>query len=121
MDSLFSFYNDQISNYEAQMGKVKNLLWGSSMIRLATFLIAVFGVYLALGNTKWIVGIIMATIIVFLFLVSRHTDLQYRRDRLLALIKINKTEIEVLNRNYKHLPEGNEYKEAAPSRSHGRL
>src|SRR5690606_25325469 len=37
--------------------------------------------------------------------------LQYRRDKLLALININKTEIEVLNRNYKHLPEGNEYKD----------
>ena len=111
MDPLFSFYNDQITNHGTRLGKVKKLLWGSSMLRLTTFLIAAFGIYLALGNTKWVVGIIIATIITFLFLVSRHTDLQYRRDKLLALININKTEIEVLNRNYKHLPEGNEYKD----------
>ena len=110
MDLLFAFYNTQIKTHEAQLSKVKKLLWGSSMLRLAIFLIAVFGIYLALGNTKWLLGIIIATVIIFLFLVSRHTDLQYRRDKLLALIKINKTEIEVLNRKYHHLPEGDEYK-----------
>ncbi|MCG2462650.1 DNA mismatch repair protein MutS [Flavobacteriaceae bacterium F89] len=111
MDSPSAFFNTQITSFEAQMDQVKKQLSRSSMLRLAIFLIAVFGLYLALGNTKWVLGIIFITLIIFLFLVSRHSDLQYRRDKLLILIKINKTEIEVLNRNFHQLPEGNEYKD----------
>lgn len=111
MDSLFVFYNTNITKYEAQLEKVKNQLWSSSMMRLTTFFIAVFGIYMAMGNTKWMLGIGIATLIIFLFLVSRHSDLQYRRDKLLVLININKTEIDVLNRNFYHLPKGNEFKD----------
>lgn len=50
-------------------------------------------------------------IVLFVFLVSRHSDLQYKRDRLKALLKINATEIEVLNRKFHHLPDGKEFKD----------
>ena len=47
--------------------------------------------------------------VLFLYLVSRHTDLQYKRDLVVKLIDINTTEIKVLNRDYLSLDEGSEF------------
>lgn len=111
MQNLFSFYQDQIEKYSAQLSQVKKQLFASSMIRLAVFCLAFLGIYLVFGTIKWIVAILFSTIILFVFLVSRHTDLQYKRDKIKALIRINETEVEVLDRNFHHLPQGGEFKD----------
>ena len=43
--------------------------------------------------------------------MSRYSDRRYERDKLKALLQLNKTEIEVLSRNFHHLPDGNEFKD----------
>jgi len=82
------------------------------MIRLGIFVVAAVGIYFFFGSSQmvWIIGI--SAFVLFLFLVSRHTDLQYRRDKIKALIRINETEIEVLKRKFHHLPEGNEFRDS---------
>jgi len=110
MNTLILFYTNQIKEHGAQLSKIKELLFGSSMLRLVVFCVAVLGVYFFNESTKLVIGIILGTIVLFLFLVSRHSDLQYKRDKLKALIKINETEIGVLNRKFHHLPEGTEFK-----------
>ncbi|NJB71050.1 DNA mismatch repair ATPase MutS [Saonia flava] len=111
MQELFTFYANQIEQHTTLLSKIKERLFTSSMLRLAIFCIAVAAVYFAFGNARLVVGIILATIMIFLFLVSRHSDLQYKSDKLNALIKLNKTEVEVLNRKFNGLPEGNEFKD----------
>ena len=81
----------------------------SSMLRLAVFCVAGLGIYSMSGNTKWVLAIILLAIVVFLFLVSRHSDLQYKRDRLTALIDINETEKKVLRRDFHDLPAGDAF------------
>ena len=110
MQDLSDFYNDQISNYESQLSQVKKQLYASSMLRLVIFCTAVIGIYFSFGNTRLVWAIIAITIVLFIFLVSRHSDLQYKRDRLKALLQINTTEIEVLQRKFHHLPNGDEFK-----------
>jgi DNA mismatch repair ATPase MutS len=110
MQDLTDFYNDQISNYESQLSQVKKQLYASSMLRLVIFCTAVTGVYFSFGNARLVWVIIAITIALFIFLVSRHSDLQYKRDRIKALLKINTTEIEVLQRKFHHLPDGDEFK-----------
>ncbi|MCM4167064.1 DNA mismatch repair protein MutS [Arenibacter antarcticus] len=111
MDQLVSFYNKRIATQKELLQKVKNQLLTSSILRLSVFLLGSFGVFFFLGNTKLVLGIIIVTIAIFLYLVGKHTDLQYKRDRILALITINETEIQVLNRNFHHLPDGLEYRD----------
>src|SRR5690606_254863 len=65
------------------------------------------------GNIRLMAGGILAGIVIFLFLVSRHTNLQRRKRKLQELITLNETEIEVLYRLFGHLPEGNEFADAA--------
>ena len=110
MQDLTDFYNNQISNYESQLSQVKKQLYASSMLRLVIFCTAVIGVYISFGNARLVWAIIAITIALFIFLVSRHSDLQYKRDRIKALLQINTTEIEVLQRKYHHLPNGDEFK-----------
>ncbi len=112
MQDAFLFYTEQIKKHKTALSLVKRRLFASSMIRLAVFASAAIGIYFLFGNTPMVWGIVLVTFILFLFLVSRHTDLQYRRDKLLALIQMNETEIEVLNRNFHQLPEGNEFKDS---------
>ncbi len=111
MQDLTSFYTDEIKKYEAELSRINKLLFASSMIRLAVFCVAGLGIYLAFGNTKWMLAIIVLAIVLFLFLVSRHSDLQYKRDRLKALIQINETEVKVLQRDFHDLPEGDTFKD----------
>ncbi|PIF01702.1 MAG: DNA mismatch repair protein MutS [Maribacter sp.] len=103
------FYNEQISGYKHRLSQIKKRLYVSSMLRLVVFCAAAIGVYLAFGNGRLVACVVVTAIVVFVFLVSRHTDLQYKCDRIKALLQINITETEVLQRKYHHLPDGKEF------------
>ncbi len=109
MQEPLLFYNERISEYKDRLSQLKKRLFASSMLRLAIFCIAAIGIYVAFGNGKWVAAIVIVTIVIFVFLVSRHTDLQYRRDRIKAIRNINTVEVEVLGRNFHHLPDGEEF------------
>ncbi|HET8737551.1 MAG TPA: DNA mismatch repair protein MutS [Pricia sp.] len=111
MQDLVSFYQNQIQKYTDDLAQIKKRLFASSMVRLAVFCLAGIGIYLAFGNIKWVLAILLVAIALFLYLVSRHQDLQYERDRLRTLITINETEIKVLKRDFHGLPEGGEFKD----------
>ncbi len=111
MQDLASFYQNQIKKHTEALSLVRQQLATSSTIRLLVFIITAFAIYLLFGNTKVVFAVALVGIIAFLFLVSRHTDLQYKRDKLLALKRINETETKVLNRDFHQLPAGNEFKD----------
>ncbi len=104
-------YNSKITIYQEQLKKMQALLLSSSMIRLAVFLIGVAAIYFLWGNTRVILAIIVAEIALFLFLVSRHSQLKYKRDFLQEMIAINKTELQVLDRDFYDLPDGDTFKD----------
>ncbi|MGB5435883.1 MAG: DNA mismatch repair protein MutS, partial [Maribacter sp.] len=103
------FYKEQIASFEGQLARVQHQLYASSMIRLVVFCLMAFGIYFTFGNTKLVIGLIVITIVIFIYLVSRHTDLQYKRDKIQTILHINTTELEVLQRKFDHLPMGNEF------------
>ena len=104
-----SFYQERLKRYNQDFLKVKNQLYRSSMLRLVVFCLGALGVYLGLGNPQVVWGIVCIVLVLFVFLVSRHSDLQYERDRIKTLQEINSTEIKVLQRQFDHLPEGREF------------
>ncbi|MBQ4913910.1 DNA mismatch repair protein MutS [Maribacter sp. MMG018] len=106
-----SFYKDQITKHKESFVKVKGQLFASSMLRLSVFVLAIVALYFFSSNTKIMVAIIVGTIALFLYLVSRHSDLQYKRDKLKQLMLINETELKVLNRDFHHLPKGEAFKD----------
>lgn len=113
MTDPIAFYKKQLIFHNTRLAQVKTQLYASSMLRLAVFVLLVLAVYLAYGNTKLVVGIVLGVVVLFLFLVSRHNDLDHQRNKHLALININETEIAVQHHNFHHLPEGNKFKDSA--------
>jgi len=103
------FYTAQKQKFEQELTQLKKQLAVSSMIRLLVFLAIGFGLYFFFGNAKGMIITAVLGFLLFLFLVSRHTDLQYKRDLLNKLIEINSIEIRVLNRDYLMLDDGNEF------------
>lgn len=111
MSQPFDFYKLQIEIHSEALRKIKRKLAFSSTLRLVVFLLACFGVYFFFGNVKVVVAIIAATIAAFIYLVTKHSALQYKRDLEMALIAQNETELEVGNRQFHHLPSGEKYKD----------
>ena len=111
MQDLISFYQNQINKYSDSLSQVRKQLAASSTIRLLVFIGVAFAIYLFFGNSKLVLGVVLVGIIAFLFLISRHTDLQYKRDKLLALKQINEIETKVLNRDFHELPSGDKFKD----------
>ncbi len=105
------FYKLQIEIHSEELQKIKRKLAVSSTTRLIVFLAACAVIYFFFGNTEVIIATIVLAIIVFIYLVSKHSGLQYNRDLKKALISQNETELEVLNRAFHHLPSGEKYKD----------
>ncbi len=106
------FYKQQIETHSEELQRLKRKLAFSSSIRLLVFLLACFGVYFFFGNAKAVIAVIVVAIVIFIYLVSKHSGLQYQRDLKKALIAQNETELEVLNRAFHHLPSGEQYKDS---------
>ncbi len=108
-----SFYQTQKQNFEQELSKIKKQLLTSSLLRLLVFGLIAFGIYYFFGNSKIIMPIIFGGITVFLFLISKHTNLVHKKQKLQALIHINKTEIDVINNDKSALDFGSEYQNSA--------
>lgn len=111
MQDAASFYQSEIKKYSTALSTLKTQLFAYSMVRLCVFLAACVGVYLGYGNTKLVVAVVVIAIIAFLYLVTRHSALQHKRDKFKELIRINEIELRVLKRNFHDLPDGEPYKD----------
>ncbi len=111
MHEIADFYKKQIKEHTERLTQVKRQLSVSSTIRLAVFCVALVAIYVAFDHIKWVVAILIGAIALFLFLVSRHADLQYAKRKWEALVQLTKNEIRVLDRDFHHLPQGNQFKD----------
>ncbi len=109
MQKPIKFYKSEKQNFEQELSSLKKKLATSSTLRLLVFLSIVAGIYFFFGNGKLILAVLLIGIPLFLYLVSKHSDLQEKKDLVKKLIQINKTEIAALNGDYFSLDEGNEF------------
>jgi DNA mismatch repair ATPase MutS len=109
MKQPIEFYKEQQTNFELEASRLKKKLAISSFIRLFTFLAIVFGVYMFFGSLPKMLLVIGLGMLFFIYLLFKHTDLQYNFNLNKALLNINEIEIKALNRDYFSLDEGREY------------
>lgn len=107
------FYTQQLEKYQEELSLVKKKLNISSALRLAVFLAIVFMVYLFWGNFKWMLPFAVLVITLFLFLVTRHSKLRYRKNLIQAFLDYNHRELRVLERDFHDLPDGASYNDPA--------
>jgi hypothetical protein len=112
MNNPIEFYTRQKEIHKQELAKISKQLMASSLIRLLIFLAICFTIYYFFGNINVIVPVIIGGIALFLFLVSRHSDLKDKSDKQKEIIRLNELEIDILKtRNFQDLPEGTEFED----------
>ncbi len=110
MNNPLEFYKKQKGIHQQELSKISKKLMVSSFIRLLIFLAICFAIYYFFGNMNVIVPVIIGGIAIFLFLVSRHSDLKDKSDKQKEIIRLNELEIDILKtRNFQDLPDGSEF------------
>ncbi|QCX37030.1 DNA mismatch repair protein MutS [Aureibaculum algae] len=109
MQKPLEFYKSEKTKYELELSTLKKKLALSSTIRLLLFVGIALGIYFFFANLKVVAAIAIFGIALFLYLVLRHSDLQYKRDFIKQLLAINTTEIEIIYGNYLDLDAGTEH------------
>ncbi|MCP9198786.1 DNA mismatch repair protein MutS [Gramella sp. GC03-9] len=104
------FYKSQSSKYTGIEKQLTKKLIFSSTLRLIVFL-AIFGIiYFFFGNASVLIPAVIALLAIFIFLVSRHSDLKKEREKIRALIKLNEQELKIIETgDFSDLPEGLEF------------
>lgn len=107
-----TYYVQRLKVLKEEQSGVSRKLWIYSLLRLLVFLLLVAAVYFQFGDWQSIAISVFFALSLFVFLVLRYNRLQYQNNKLKALIRVNETELEVLDGRYGHLPPGSEYEQA---------
>ncbi|GAA4275521.1 MutS-related protein [Aquimarina mytili] len=108
MSNPQKFYKEQIALHTTSLKKVRKQLAVSSTIRVFVFFAIVASIYFGYPNAQIIIASIVIGITAFIFLVNRHTDYIYTKNKLEKLIQINQLELDVFNDDISTLDSGKE-------------
>lgn len=110
-DDLTQLYKKRAEEFTLKKNKLQQQLRVSSLIRLLVFLAGCAAVYFLWNNWQFAVAAAILTLAVFLFLVSRHSDLKRNRDFKQALIDIQNEELKIGGRDFLHRDDGSRFLE----------
>tara|TARA_R110002051_G_scaffold153510_5_gene225949 strand:+ start:23306 stop:25078 length:1773 start_codon:yes stop_codon:yes gene_type:complete len=109
MDNLQQFYTNKVKGFSIQIEALNKTLFTFSLLRLLIFLGTIVAIYFASVNAKYVIGVLCVGIPLFLFLVSKYSNLKHQKEKLKALKYINTVELKVLKRDYSNLSNGKEF------------
>ncbi|MHA7841966.1 MAG: MutS-related protein [Winogradskyella sp.] len=100
MEDSVTFYRSQLENHSSEAKRIYKKMSLLSLLRLVVFGLTGFGVYLTFQNWQLVLVIAVLGIAVFLFLLSRYTDLKTKRQLHKRLVVINEDEIKIASGDY---------------------
>lgn len=109
MRNPIQFYTQEKLKLEGELKSLKKQLFNISVFRFVVFFATIFGVYFFFENKLIITVVAIVGFIIFAFLLVKNAKLQIEKEILISKIKINITEISVLNGDYKSLNDGSEF------------
>ncbi|WP_299672414.1 DNA mismatch repair protein MutS [uncultured Polaribacter sp.] len=109
MQNPIEFYTNQKASLEKEAAILKKKSVNLSVFRFAIFLITSFLMYLTFGSYPDVFIIAFLGVFIFSFLVVKYIDLKRKRNILAEKIRINSTEIQVLNSDFHHLETGSAF------------
>ncbi len=118
MNNPHKFYREQIEQHAISLKNVKKQLALSSTMRVFVFLAIIACIYFGYPNQQIILGSILAGIIAFVYLVTRHSNLTYLRNKTKKLLQINQLELDVFNDDTSKLNDGKEFIDTTHLYSH---
>ena len=103
------FYRQEKIILETELSKLKKRLYTISTLRLIVFFSTISGIYFSLSNGLIVSIVAIVGFAIFAVLLFVNSKLQTEKQLLISKININKTEISVLNGEFKNLNSGNEF------------
>ncbi|WP_298531135.1 DNA mismatch repair protein MutS [uncultured Algibacter sp.] len=95
-----TYYQEHVEKYQAEVKRLGKRMASFSVLRLLVFLVSGFGVYLFFNALQIMIPMLVLGVVLFLYLLSKYTDLKHQRAFNRALIHINEDEIEIANGNF---------------------
>ncbi|MCE2613996.1 DNA mismatch repair protein MutS [Flavobacteriaceae bacterium D16] len=108
-----TYYSQRLKTLQEDKAKVSKKILTYSLLRLLVFVLLIAVIYFRFNDWGFIGFSGLIALFLFVFLVLRFNRLQYQRNKLKALIRLNETELEVLDRKFSQLPTGSEYEQEA--------
>ena len=102
MNNPLSYYQQHLETYKTEAERLFKRMTTLSILRVLVFLATGFGVYLAFENWQVSAIIGVSGVAIFIYLLSRYTDLKSKRNLHKRLIAINEEELKK-----KYYPESN--------------
>ncbi len=106
MDNPNTYYQQHSEQYQTEASALYKQMTLLSTLRILVFLLTAFGVYMTYSSWQLAIGIALAGILIFIFLLSRYTDIKAQRQLKIALTTINKTELEISKGNFHDRDQG---------------
>ncbi|GAB5398839.1 MAG: MutS family DNA mismatch repair protein [Aureisphaera sp.] len=104
---LREFYQSELEKNQIASDELRKKLFFSSLLRFGVFLLVAFMCYISWGHITTVVVSLVLGIIIFILLIKRHDRLKKEQQYHKALVAINDRELQVLEGEFHHLPEGN--------------
>ena len=104
-----TFYQEQLKKNQDKAKRLFKQMSLLSLLRLSVFMLTGFGIYLVID--QWRVAIIIGVLgmSIFLFLLSRFSDIKFKRALCKRLIVINKEELKIASGDFHHRTDGAEF------------
>jgi len=109
MQDSNTFYNQEKEQHKTEAKRLFKQLTSLSLARLVVFIAAAIGVYVTFNNAKIAIAIALVGIVVFVYLLSKYTDLKYQHKLKKALIAINEEELKIASGDFKERETGLQY------------
>ncbi|WP_204344634.1 MutS-related protein [Psychroserpens algicola] len=111
MDTPLSFYKSEITKHQTEVNTLQKRILLLSTLRLSIFIATVTGIYLTRTNWQIATVIGITGCIVFLFLLSRYTDIKAKRKLHQALFQINQDELKIADGDFHDRDTGLHYQD----------
>ena len=104
-----SYYKTHIERYQLEVVRLYKEMTLLSTLRLLDFLATGFGIYFFFEQWQIAIPIAILGTVVFIYLLSKYTDVKRLRDFNSALVEINSEELEIAKGNFHQRADGSEF------------
>ena len=109
MQNSLDFYKNQLESHQSKSRDLFKTLSLYSILRLSVFVLTGIGIYFTFKQWQTALAIGVLGVAIFLFLLSKYTDLKLERQRYKRLVKINEEEIAIASGNFYERADGSEF------------
>ncbi|WP_034041900.1 MutS-related protein [Wocania ichthyoenteri] len=111
MVNPLKYYQEHLEKYQTEAKSLYKQMTALSMLRLFVFLAAGFGIYFFFSQWQIAVSIGFLGIVLFIYLLSKYTDIKRQREFHKALVTINEDEIKIALGDFYDRDEGSEFQD----------